>query len=128
MYATFHWIFKKIWKKHGMIFIKKFFIWTVGSYCVHFKVIIENTNDFIAPVCLIQCICGGQIKLYLKHYRFQRSNFTKHLKTINNTSSFFINNKNQELDDPQVLDQTDSDDQLLRNESNRLITQNNSIG
>ncbi|CAF1405755.1 unnamed protein product [Rotaria magnacalcarata] len=91
-----------------------------------FKIIIEKPNDSIVPVCSIQCICGDRIKLYLKNYRFQLTNFTKHLKKINNKVPFFINNKNQELNDPEVSDQMDTNDQLLRSESNRSINDNNS--
>jgi hypothetical protein len=91
-----------------------------------FKVIIEDINDFSTPVCTIQCICGDRIKLYFKNHRFQLSNLTKHVKAINNKSSFFINNANQELDDAEVFDQMDLDDQPSTSENNRSITQNNS--
>ncbi|CAF3439445.1 unnamed protein product [Rotaria socialis] len=90
-----------------------------------FKVIIGNTSDFITPVCSVQCICGDRIKLYLKNYRFQLSNLTKHLKTINHKSPLIVNNKNHDLGDPEVLDQTDSDDPILRSENDRSTTQNN---
>jgi len=89
-----------------------------------FKVIIENTSDSIVPTCSIECICRERIKLYLKNYRFQLSNFIKHLKIINNKSTFFTNNNNQQLDGSfNVLNQMDFDDQALRNESNRPTTQ-----
>ncbi|CAF1621348.1 unnamed protein product [Rotaria magnacalcarata] len=81
-----------------------------------FKVIIGNTSDCITPACSVQCICDDRIKLYLKNYRFQLSNLTKHLKTINHKSPLIVNNKNQDLDDPEVLDQTDLDDPILRSE------------
>lgn len=90
-----------------------------------FKVIIENTNDSIVSTCSIECICSERIKLYLKNYRFQLSNFMKQLKIINNKSTLCTNNKNQQLDDSSnVLNQMDFDDQALRNESNRPTTQN----
>ncbi|CAF4261615.1 unnamed protein product [Rotaria magnacalcarata] len=66
-----------------------------------FKVIIGNTSDCITPACSVQCICDDRIKLYLKNYRFQLSNLTKHLKTINHKSPLIVNNKNQDLDDPE---------------------------
>ncbi|CAM2729289.1 unnamed protein product [Rotaria socialis] len=90
-----------------------------------FKVIIGNTSGCITPVCSVQCICGDRIKLYLKNYRSQLSNLTKHLKTINHKSPLIVNNKNQDFDDPEVLDQTDSDDPILRSENDRSTTQNN---
>ncbi|CAF3986089.1 unnamed protein product [Rotaria sp. Silwood2] len=93
-----------------------------------FKVIIENTSDPIVPTCSIECICNERIKLYLKSYRFQLSNFMKHLKVINNKPTLLINNINQQLDgSSNVVNQMNFDDQALRNESNRPTAQNYSI-
>ena len=89
-----------------------------------FKVIMENRNDYVVPVCSIQCLCRDRIKLYLKNQRFQLSNFKNHLTIVNNKLPSLIHNKNHELNyaEQELLDHMDSDDQLLRSESNQSIT------
>lgn len=90
-----------------------------------FKVIIENISNYIAPTCLVECICNERIRLYLKNNRFQLSNFTKHVKLIKNKSTLSNNDENQQMN---VL--TDSSNQMNSNgeasqsEINRLTTQN----
>ena len=92
----------------------------------NFKVIIENINDFDTPTCSIGCICGDRVKLYFKNRRFQLTNLAKHLKTVNNKSSFLIDNENQAVNDSEDLNQMDLDDDLMRSVNNRSIDQNNS--
>ena len=58
-----------------------------------FKVIIENRNDYVVPVCSMQCLCGDRIKLYLKNQRFQLSNFKKHLTIVNSKLPSLIQQK-----------------------------------
>ncbi|CAF4537735.1 unnamed protein product [Rotaria socialis] len=66
-------------------------------------------------------------KLYLRNRRFQLSNFVKHLNVIKNVSTSFTNNSSEEPDDRATdLHQTDSNDQILRTETNQSINKNDS--
>ncbi|CAF4201619.1 unnamed protein product [Rotaria magnacalcarata] len=103
-----------------------------GTICANvtsndFKIFIENTSDSIIPMCFMQCICGDRTKLYLRNRRFQLSNFVKHLNLIKNVSTSFTNNSSEEPDDRATdLHQTDSNDQILRTETNQSINKNDS--
>ncbi|CAF3518851.1 unnamed protein product [Rotaria socialis] len=103
-----------------------------GTICANvtsndFKIFIENTSDSIIPICFMQSICGDRTKLYLRNRRFQLSNFGKHLNLIKNVSTPFTNNSSEEPDDRATdLHQTDSNDQILRTETNQSINKNDS--
>ncbi|CAF1075093.1 unnamed protein product [Rotaria sordida] len=89
-----------------------------------FKIIIGKKIDHILPVGFIQCICGDTIKLYLRNNRFQVSNFMKHLKYINNKPTILMNDYNKESDDPEVQNQMELGEQMLRSENIQSSTQN----
>ncbi|CAF1027963.1 unnamed protein product [Rotaria magnacalcarata] len=75
----------------------------------------------------MQCICGDRTKLCLRNRLFQLSNFVKHLNLIKNVSTSFTNNSSEEPDDRTTdLHQTDSNDQILRTETNQSINKNDS--
>ncbi|CAF4162649.1 unnamed protein product, partial [Rotaria magnacalcarata] len=103
-----------------------------GTICANvastdFKIFIENTSDSIIPICFMQCICGDRTKLCLRNRLFQLSNFVKHLNLIKNVSTSFTNNSSEEPDDRTTdLHQTDSNDQILRTETNQSINKNDS--
>ena len=96
-----------------------------------FEVIVKDLNDQSEPICIIQCVCGDRIKLYLRNNRFQLSNLQKHLKIVNKKSSSFTNDIDQAIDDQEYSNQINIDSGNSRSENNRSITQhtpNNSMG
>ncbi|CAF4958330.1 unnamed protein product, partial [Rotaria magnacalcarata] len=83
-----------------------------------FIIDVKFTDDDNAPYGLVQCICGDKVRLYYRNNGFQVSNFSKHLKSTHNKSTFMTNKQTQPTDDPQFSNNMVlGDEELEKSES-----------
>ncbi|CAF3035339.1 unnamed protein product [Rotaria socialis] len=83
-----------------------------------FIIDVKFTDDDNAPYGLVQCICGDKVRLYYRKNGFQVSNFSKHLKSTHNKSTFMTNKQIQPADDPQFSNNMVlGDEELEKSES-----------